>query len=197
MTNEKTTFGASVVDTDFPPTLKTPAQQLRTANSHESGISSIDSTPVSKTGTPHEDPDPSNPFSAFYKHPAARRSMDDAESTAKGHLNVYQHDLESGVPISATSTVGAPKVSVDGRVKECTMWPSKQTLMEKAKARKQERGCNPLRTLDKKQKLWAKIFIALFIIAAAVGLGVGISRAVGGGVWSGNGSNKKIPSDQN
>jgi len=47
--------------------------------------------------------------------------------------------------------------------------------------------------LTKKQKLWVKIFIALFVLAAAVGLGVGISRAVGGGVWAGNGHNKQIP----
>jgi len=64
-----------------------------------------------------------------------------------------------------------------------------------AKARKRESGCNPLRTLNKKQKIWAKAFIALFIIAAAVGLGVGISKAVGGGVWSGNGTTKQITGD--
>jgi hypothetical protein len=41
--------------------------------------------------------------------------------------------------------------------------------------------------------MWAKIIIALLVIGAAVGLGVGISRAVGGGVWAGDGRSKEIP----
>ena len=42
---------------------------------------------------------------------------------------------------------------------------------------------------------WVYLAIALFVVAAAVGLGVGISRAVGGGVWSGNGQSKQIPAN--
>ncbi|OCK80414.1 hypothetical protein K432DRAFT_43914 [Lepidopterella palustris CBS 459.81] len=197
--NEKNTFGATAMDTSSPTHLSQPnPPHLRSTASHESNLStipSVDSTLASKTASQHDPHDPSNPFSAFYKHPDARRSMD-AETPSKPHLDVYQHDLESGVAMSATTTVSPPKVSVDGRVKECTMWPSKQTMMERAKARKRERGgLNPMRNLSKKQKLWAKIFIALFIVAAAVGLGVGISRAVGGGVWAGNGKSKPIPGD--
>jgi hypothetical protein len=191
--NEKTAFGVTV-ETTPSSTLPAPPP-LRAAVSHESTLSSVHSTPPSKTATPRGESDHTNPFSAFYKHPDARRSMDDNTPTGKSHLDVYTHDLESGVPISAATTVAHPKVSIDGRVKECTMWPSKQTMLEKAKARKRERGCNPMRSLDKKQKLWCKIFIALFIVAAAVGLGVGISRAVGGGVWTGNGKTKQIPGD--
>ncbi|PSN60348.1 hypothetical protein BS50DRAFT_207230 [Corynespora cassiicola Philippines] len=144
--------------------------------------------------------DPSNPYSAFYKHPDARRSMDGASSApqSKTHLEVNAYErsasVEAGVPLSAATTQ-QPKSSVDGlgRVKECTMWPSRQAMLEKKKDYKRARGCNLFRNLNSKQRLYAKIFIALFIVAAAVGLGVGISRAVGGGVWSGNGQSKTIP----
>ncbi|OCK95372.1 uncharacterized protein K441DRAFT_80314 [Cenococcum geophilum 1.58] len=190
--DEKTAFGA-VVETTTPSHLSQPTPpHSRSAPSHESTLStipSIKSTPV----TPGEGHDPTNPYSAFYSHPDARRSMDEQTPHSKTRLEVCEYDLESGSPISVTTTVSPPKLSVDGRVKECTMWPSKQTMMERAKARKREQSCAPFRNLTRKQKLWVKILIALFVVAAAVGLGVGISRAVGGGVWAGNGHNKQIP----
>lgn len=190
--DEKTTFGA-VVETTTPSHLPQPTPpHSRSAPSRESTLStipSIKSTPV----TPGEGHDPTNPYSAFYSHPDARRSMDEQTPHSKTRLEVCEYDLESGSPISVTTTVSPPKLSVDGKVKECTMWPSKQTMMERAKARKREQSCAPFRNLTRKQKLWVKILIALFVVAAAVGLGVGISRAVGGGVWAGNGHNKQIP----
>lgn len=65
--------------------------------------------------------------------------------------------------------------------------------MDKQKSYKRSRGCNLFKNLNSKQRLWAKIVIALLVVAAAVGLGVGISRAVGGGVWAGQGKSKEIP----
>ena len=168
------TFGASIEE----PTTTQP--MLRSPPSHESDMSAS----VEKDANV----DSSNPFSAFYKHPDARRSLDES----KTHLDVHVRDLETGLPLSAASTQ-QPKVSVDGRVKECTMWPSRQAMMEQKKRNQRSRGCNLFKNLTNKQRLWAKIAIALFVVAAAVGLGVGISRAVGGGIWSGNGQTKQIP----
>ena len=143
----------------------------------------------SQMSTPNDEKDPaldsSNPFSAFYKHPDARRSMD-ASVPTKTHLdinvNVCDRDLESGLPLSAATTQ-QPKVSVDGRVKECTMWPSRQAVLDKKKRTQRAKGCSFFHSLTSKQRLWVKIIIALFIVAAAAGTGVGISKAVGGGVW--------------
>lgn len=191
MADEKTSFGATIVEqpsttphSELPPLLTT---------THLPTVSEVDSV-ASRTTTPKEDLDPSNPFSAFYSHPDLRRSTEKdrlAPSKSNSHLNV---DLEAGSPISTTTTIQQHKYSVDGRVKECTMWPSRQTLQEKARARKAARGgCNPMRNLSKKQKLWVKIFIAMFVVAAAVGLGIGISKAVGGGVWAGKGESRQIP----
>lgn len=139
--------------------------------------------------------DPSNPCSAFYKHPEARRSLDASSAPqSKTHLEVHttDRDLESGLPLSAATTQ-QPKVSIDGRVKECTMWPSRQAVLDQRKTYTRTRGCNLFKNLTNKQRLWAKIIIALLVVAAAVGLGVGISRAVGGGVWAGQGKSKEIP----
>jgi hypothetical protein len=166
-TQQPVTFGATVDG------LYAPQQTLP---SHGSAVS----TPADEKDTGL---DSSNPFSAFYKHPDARRSMD-AAPQSKTHLdvNVYDRDPESGVPLSAATTQ-QPKVSVDGRVKECTMWPSRQAIMEQKKLSQRAKGCSFFHTLSNKQRLWAKIIIALFLVAAAAGTGVGISKAVGGGVW--------------
>jgi hypothetical protein len=145
--------------------------------------------------------DSSNPFSAFYKHPEARRSLDEKRASvvpavqSKTHLAVYERDLEAGsLPLSAATTQ-QPKTSVDGRVKECTMWPSRQAMLEKKKHHKRARGCRLFTNLNSKQRLWVKIIIGLLIVAAATGLGIGISKAVGGGVWSSPGQSKPIDID--
>jgi hypothetical protein len=173
--NEKPiTFGAVIED---------PAKPQPVLRPQPSDDSSMSATLEKDTAF-----DSSNPYSAFYKHPQARRSMDGA-TQSKTHLDVFDRDLEAGstpgLPLS-TATTQQAKTSVDGRVKECTMWPSRQTITERRKVTKRARGCKLFGGLTSKQRLWAKIAIALFIVAAAVGLGVGISRAVGGGVWKGD-----------
>ncbi|KAJ4300868.1 hypothetical protein N0V90_002956 [Kalmusia sp. IMI 367209] len=168
------TFGATV---EGEHTLRSPP-------SNESNMSSTEKEMAL---------DSSNPFSAFYKHPDARRSMDEQAPQSKTHLevNVFDRDVEAGVPLSAATTQ-QPKVSVDGRVKECTMWPSRQAIMEKKKLSQRAKGCSFFHSLSSKQRLWVKIAIALFLIAAAAGTGVGISKAVGGGVWKKPGEHQPI-----
>ena len=63
--------------------------------------------------------------------------------------------------------------------------------MKKRLVIEKSRGWSPWGKLNKKQKLWAKILVGLIIIGAAVGIGVGISKAVGGGVWKG--INSQVP----
>lgn len=170
--NEKpVTFGAVV-----EPTKPQPA--LRPQVSNDSNMSGALEKEITF--------DSNNPYSAFYKHPEARRSMDNGPQS-KTHLGVYERDLEAGSsPALSPATTQQPKVSVDGRVKECTMWPSRQTITERRKLYKRAKGCKLFGGLNSKQRLWVKILIGLIIVAAAVGLGIGISRAVGGGVYKGN-----------
>lgn len=189
--NENTgpvTFGATVERANTP---SIPPPALRSPPSNDSTMSSASAEAAKKEWAA----DPTNPYSAFYKHPEARRSLDaNSAPQSKTHLGVttYERDVEAGVPLSAATTQ-QPKTSVDGRIKECTMWPSRQAVMDQRKTARRTRGCAFFRNLTNKQRLWAKIVIALLVVAAAVGLGVGISRAVGGGVWAGQGKSKEIP----
>ncbi|KAF2222147.1 hypothetical protein BDZ85DRAFT_283257 [Elsinoe ampelina] len=127
------------------------------------------------------------------------------------NTNASDSDLEKGylsAPHSATrGDVPSPlwepsrEYSVDGRPKECEMWPSKQTLKSKArmeKCHRRRKNCFGLSKkwgeMDKKKRLTVKILLALLIVGIAVGVAIGITRAVGGGVWAGQNKQKTIPS---
>lgn len=187
--DKKTTFGATVI---------TPITDFTT---HPTTIADNSSNP-----------DAFNPYSAFYSHPPARRSMQDnrpprddrltTSTSTKQHLALQDvtHDLESASRISHQPT--SIKFSTDtSRTtnKECTAWPSKATLLEKQRAATRTRSKGTWGRLrcrwvemEARKRLWIKIVLALVVIAAAVGLGVGISRAVGGQVWIGDGRSKPI-----
>lgn len=191
---EPITFGVTIEgNTHIPKSTPSPAPLLPSSNASTMTTATADAAKKEMAI------DSSNPYSAFYKHPDARRSLDDVSAPqSKTHLEIttYERDLEAGVPLSAATTQQLPKVSVDGRlkeVKECTMWPSRQAVLDKRRDHKRKKGCNLFQGLTSKQRLWIKIIIALLVVGAAVGLGVGISRAVGGGVWAGEGKNKEIP----
>ena len=74
------------------------------------------------------------------------------------------------------------------------MWPCAETLRKKKLAMQQKgRGCSPFKRLSKKQKIVVHTIIVILLIAAITGLGVGISKAVGGGVFrTTNNSNAPI-----
>ena len=122
------------------------------------------------------DPTSSHPFSAFYSHPTTRTSLEQHKSESKVNFKMYEQDLEAGSRIVVSSDI--PRTT-----KECTVWPGKHQLMEKRMKMEKSRGCNPMRTLSKKQKLWMKVLIAMIIVGAAIGLGIGISKATGSGVF--------------
>ncbi|KAH8598137.1 hypothetical protein B0O99DRAFT_650484 [Bisporella sp. PMI_857] len=71
--------------------------------------------------------------------------------------------------------------------KDCSVWPGQAALKRKKKMMRKERGkhmlCGWMAGMPKRNQIIIKIFFALLVIGAAVGIGVGISKAVGGGVW--------------
>ena len=65
-------------------------------------------------------------------------------------------------------------------------------MREKQLARKKRRRCDPLGRLSRKQKMVVQAIVVLLLVAAVTGLGVGISKAVGGGVFKNN-NNSNAP----
>lgn len=117
-------------------------------------------------------------------------------------------DLEKGIPLSAQNTTNsamsplyAPNshYSVGGRVKECSMWPSRQMLKHQAKrdqASRRGNTCFGLSAkwggLSRKQRNIIRALLTLIVIAIAVGVAVGITKAVGGTVYGGKSGAKTI-----
>ncbi len=74
------------------------------------------------------------------------------------------------------------------------MWPCSKTRERTLLAKQRANGCSPFSRLSRKQKFWVQVLIALVFIGAITGLGVGISKAVGGGVFkSSSNANAPIP----
>jgi hypothetical protein len=120
-----------------------------------------------------------------------------------------ESDLESGTltPHSPTTTLhytSSPPctsrvcdahLKPNGDTHSCSVWPSPTMLKQRKredKRRMRWRGCSPLAGLTKKQKIWVKIVFAMCVIGAAVAIGIGVSKAVGGRVSTGDGQTKPI-----
>lgn len=72
------------------------------------------------------------------------------------------------------------------------MWPSLKSQKAQAKKDRCAKSWNPMAKMGRRQKMIVTAVIALLIIGAAVGIGVGVSKAVGGGVKQSNGDTRPI-----
>ena len=186
LANEKE-FGMEVLPSPEPSPTTTPARPHLVLPPSEQNLI------ASQCPTPSEEYDPTSthPFSAFYSHPTTRTSFEQLKSASTGNvaIKVYEADLESG---SRTRFSSEPPISI--ATKECSVWPARHQLVQKSIALKQSRGCGPFRKLSKNQRLLVKILIALFIIGAATGIGIGVSKTVNAGVYKNNNQQTQIGS---
>ncbi|KAK4500060.1 hypothetical protein PRZ48_008246 [Zasmidium cellare] len=192
------TFGAQIVpsktnDNRLLPQPATESPALTPAASHE--------TFYSGNNVPIQSP--------FYEHPPASHevvSHSRQNSDNKVSTNVFEKDVESGNVTPLSTTDDENPFTKDHGIennKECSMWPSRQTLRQKQKEerklKRDQRGlasCAPVRNrwskLNKKQRLLVKVLVALFLVGVAVAIGVGISVAVKGTYYVADGSSKHI-----
>jgi hypothetical protein len=146
---------------------------------------------------PNLAPEHDDPPSRSSTPPACLRTPS-AQPESSARRDLSPGDLERGLGGLSQTTTAANSSSAnvnrtgdDGRLKECTQWPTKQSLKQKARLAKNKRQCCPWWAgLTKKQKLIFKIVIALIFVGVVTAVAVGISRAVGGGVWSDDGTDE-------
>ena len=196
-----TTFGASIV-----PTAQTNADDQITLPQP------IFDSPVLTPAASREDLTPEfserrvPPHSPFYQHTPDSFERGHSRQNSRSVVAVNEKDLETGVrtPLAPyTEHPFASKVSVDCN-KECRMWPSKQTLIQSREAEKKRKrdqklcgGCGPVvdfwGRFTKRQKLFIKIGLVVFVLGVIAAIAVGISIAVNGTVYAGNGQTESIP----
>lgn len=146
-------------------------------------VESINSITPTNSRCPESSP---LPFSPFYDHSDAPTTLSLSDpSHPKANLAVYESDIEACLTESKSNILSQKKSTNKG----CTVWPGQRALKEAKKAEKAEKrrgecwSWNPMRGLDKRTKFWAKVLIAAVIVGVAVAVGLGISKAVGGGIW--------------
>ncbi|KAF2857084.1 hypothetical protein K470DRAFT_159232 [Piedraia hortae CBS 480.64] len=120
-------------------------------------------------------------------------------------LAPFETDMESGAATPLSINDENPftnKVSVD--IKECRMWPSRQTLVQQRQEEKRRRradkgllSCAPIKdrwsNLSKRQRLAIRIVMAVLVVGILIAVGVGISAAVNGTYWK-NGKQQEVVS---
>ena len=145
--------------------------------SHNSTLTKVESTSSSTLHPPSDcdaasrddyTPSSDHPFSPFYSHPTTRTSLEQKKSESRVRFQLYEHDLESGSRV----TQNTQKETAQLYHTNDAVWPSGNKQHEAAPKR-----------LSKKQKFWIKFLIAILVIGAITGLGIGITKAVGGGVF--------------
>ncbi|EEH04036.1 conserved hypothetical protein [Histoplasma capsulatum G186AR] len=135
--------------------------------------------PGSPAGSDFDPSRGAKPFSPFYTHPTTRTSLEQVRSEAQACCQGYKlHDAENGyqAPI---------KPSMDCQGSDRGLW-----RVGPNNAQKKSKW---LGRLSRKQRLVVKVLIALFIAGAMVGIGLGISISLGGGVWKSKNQQAEIP----
>lgn len=141
------------------------------------GESSIQSTPeLSNSNAQVPDFDPSinaKPYSPFYRHATPSLSMEqltwNTRNANRSSTRMAATDLEAQevqTPQSAPST--------DQNSKMSKLWRRKKQPWEL------------LEGLSKRQRFVVKVLIAIVTIGTMIGIALGITSAVGGGVWGYN-----------
>ncbi|PGH12897.1 hypothetical protein AJ79_03997 [Helicocarpus griseus UAMH5409] len=109
------------------------------------------------------------PCSPFYTHPTTRTSLEQLRTEGQQYK---MHDVENGYQV---------KPSMDGQGSDRGLWGHN--------SRKKSKW---LGKLSRKQRFAVKALIAVVIVGAMVGIGLGISVALGTGVWKSNHQSEEI-----
>lgn len=97
---------------------------------------------------------------------------------AKPKLDVYETDIEAGATHSRSSILMKEDPT-------CEVWPGHQAQkdMLKANRRKNAKGCNFMTRYSKSTRRIVHTVISLAVIGCIIGIGLGVNKAVHGGVW--------------
>lgn len=159
------------------------------------GLDSVSRT-TTVAGTPvAETPASTHPFSAFYSHPQCAVSSEQRSTTS------FEKDIEKGLPspgqalhsaqasarpsfepsitttrTNTSLTTPIKPTSSCGKGKNyVSVWPAGSEVRQRKEDARRMKGCLLFRSLSRKQKIVAKICIAILILGIATAIGCAIS----------------------
>ncbi|KAI8956683.1 hypothetical protein F5Y11DRAFT_141868 [Daldinia sp. FL1419] len=126
--------------------------------------------------------------------PSHERSLDGGREMRRGSnvsspcsaaaSNGFDTDIEAMMPVKSSEHLNKTSTIGTRRKSECPVWPGQEHWQQKAKAaRLNNRSCQCIARLSKRNRIIAKILIGLLIVGIAVGIGFGISKPLGAGIW--------------
>ncbi|KAI3392655.1 hypothetical protein diail_5336 [Diaporthe ilicicola] len=123
------------------------------------------------------------------------RRPSEVSTPASSHdLNPFDTDIEAMISTRTTreddscgmksTSKNNLKGSADGQV-----WPGQAHWKKKSKANKlNQRSCQWLARMSKRNRILVKVAIIVFVVLTAVGVGFGISKPLGAGIWKPGGN---------
>ena len=108
-----------------------------------------------------------------------------ASRPMSNHLNPFDTDVEAIITQSHSQSDNCTRKSTNMRRggTDCHVWPGQDHWKRKAKAAKMKRSCRCFSHLSKRNRLIVKILIGFLIVGIAVGVGFGVSKPLGAGIW--------------
>ncbi len=110
------------------------------------------------------------------------RRASDVSNPSSNRLDAFDTDIEAIIPHNSAAESCAGKFARRGGT-DCQVWPGQDHWKRKAKAAKMKRSCRCLSHLSKRNRLIVKILIGFLVVGMAVGVGFGVSKPLGAGIW--------------
>ncbi|KHE84133.1 hypothetical protein GE21DRAFT_1099795 [Neurospora crassa] len=126
--------------------------------------------------------------------PMAEKNMtlsrpSDVSTPYSARANPFDSDIEAMV---TNETCVKKTTTTKGATTECQVWPGQDHWKQKAKDAKMTRHtCNCLAQMSKRNRIIVKVMIGLLVIGLAVGVGFGVSKPLGAGIWKSERQNQK------
>ncbi|KAI4250229.1 MAG: hypothetical protein L6R40_000402 [Gallowayella cf. fulva] len=184
---DKPTMGASIQPITSPNTSNPNLPTQQAPPNHPSTTPLLNTTSNTVTETETYDPTSTDPFSPFYCHTRASESKSRLHTRSSTAYD--DHDLEKGLPPHTGITIhSVPSTQSVANNPNKPQGKCKQSLLCKSEAKKAQGWW---RNLSKRQRSLVHVVIALLFVGAVTGLGVGVSKAMGTGVWKNSGEASK------
>ncbi|KAI1076322.1 hypothetical protein F5B20DRAFT_333158 [Whalleya microplaca] len=99
--------------------------------------------------------------------------------------NGFDTDVEAMMPVKSSERLNKTATPCGNRTEpDCPVWPGRDHWKQKARAAKiNNRSCQCMARLSKRNRIIIKILIAFLIVGIAVGVGLGVSKSLGTGIW--------------
>ncbi|KAI1391256.1 uncharacterized protein F4822DRAFT_179770 [Hypoxylon trugodes] len=113
-----------------------------------------------------------------------RRNSNVSTPCSASTPNGFDTDIEAMVTVRSSDYLNKTTTGATRPKSDCPVWPGQDHWRQKARAAKiNNRSCQCMAHLSHRNRIIIKVLIAFLIVGIAVGVGFGISKPLGAGIW--------------